>query len=81
MKQQRLILCRSQSEAMVLSRTLSKCGINGKLTRPPRSKKVRSCSWAIDIDSREAEQVEDCLQQAEIPRDIWCWEDCDDLSG
>lgn len=75
MKQQRLILCRSQSEAMILSRTLSKCGMNGKLTRPPRSKKVRSCSWAIDIDSHETEQVKACLEKAGVSPDVWCWED------
>lgn len=77
MKQSHLILCRSQSEAMILSRTLSACGIHGKLTRPPRSKKVRSCSWAIDIDSRFSEQAEACLGKSGISPDIWCWEDCE----
>ena len=42
MKQHRLLLCRSQSEAMILSGRLSACGISGKLTRPPRSRQVRS---------------------------------------
>lgn len=75
MKQKRLILCRSQSEAMILSRKLSACGINGKLTRPPRSAKVHSCSWAIEIDKNNSEQAENCLRHANIAPDVWCWED------
>lgn len=81
MKQHRLLLCRSQSEAMILSRRLSACGISGNLTRPPRSKQVHSCSWAIEIDSCFCEQVEHCLNKAGIPSDLWCWEDINDLSG
>ena len=80
MKQHRLLLCRSQSEAMILSGRLSACGISGKLTRPPRSRQVRSCSWAIEIDSRLSEQAEHCLEKAGITSDLWCWEDGNDLS-
>lgn len=81
MKQHRLLLCRSQSEAMILSGRLSACGISGKLTRPPRSRQVRSCAWAIEIDSRLSEQAEQCLEKAGITSDLWCWEDGNDLSG
>lgn len=75
MKQRRLILCRSQSEAMIFSRKLSACGIDGKLMRPPRSPRVRSCSWAIAIPDYLSKRAEVCLYQANIPSDIWCWED------
>ncbi|MDO5783680.1 MAG: DUF3343 domain-containing protein [Eubacteriales bacterium] len=77
MKQKRLILCRSQSEAMILSRKLSACGIDGKLTRPPRSAMVRSCSWAIEMETRDCARAEDCLSRADISPDIWRWEECE----
>lgn len=76
MKQKRLILCRSQSEAMILSQKLSACGIAGKLARPPRLAKVRSCSWAIEIETHDCARAEDCLRGADISPDIWRWEEC-----
>lgn len=75
MNQSRLILCRSQSEAMIFSRTLVACGVDAKLTRPPRSANVRACSWAVDVSGSQPERVEECLHRADIPSDIWRWED------
>ena len=75
MKQKRQILCRSQSEAMILSRKLSACGVSGTLTRPPRSAKVRSCSWAIEIETQDNARAEACLHRAQLSPDIWCWEE------
>ena len=75
MKHIRLMLCRSQSEAMILSRKLSSCGVDCILTRPPQSLKVKSCTWGIAVEAKQAEQAACCLEQAGIPHDIWCWED------
>ena len=75
MKQKRILLCRSQSEAMILSRRLSSCGIDSILTRPPRSKKVHACTWGLEIDQQQCESVETCLDRAKIANDVWCWED------
>ena len=75
MKHIRLMLCRSQSEAMVLSRKLSSCGICCTLTRPPLSPKVKSCTWGIAVAAAQAGQAETCLEQAGAAQDIWCWED------
>lgn len=75
MKRRRLLLCRSQSEAMILSRRLSACGIDALLTRPPRSRKVRSCSWGIALADHDAMRAEACLRSARISPDVWCWED------
>lgn len=73
MKQSRMILCRSQSEAVILSRKLSACGIDARLARPPRSPNVHSCSWGLEIETLASERVADCL--ADIPPDVWRWED------
>lgn len=81
MKPKRLIMCRSQSEAITLRRRLNGCGIDGKLTRPPRSKKTTSCTWGIEIEAEKAQQTEQCLKSAAIAADVWCWGDTYDLSG
>ncbi len=75
MRQRRLILCRSQSEAMIFSRRLTACGVDTTLVRPPRSSNVRACSWAVAVPAASAEQAEACLNRADIPSDIWRWED------
>ena len=75
MKQKRMILCRSQSEAMVLSRRLSACGIDSRLTRPPHTEKVRACSWGIEIEAEQSDEAETCLKRGKISHDVWCWED------
>lgn len=73
MKQSRMILCRSQSEAQLLSRKLSSCGIDARLVRPPRSPKVRSCSWGLEIEVQNCDWAAHCL--ADLPPDVWRWED------
>ena len=73
MKQSRMILCRSQSEALLLSRKLSACGIDARLARPPRSPKVRFCSWGLEIETQASDWAADCL--ADMPPDVWSWED------
>ena len=66
MKQSRMILCRSQSEALLLSRKLSACGIDARLARPPRS-------WGLEIETQASDWAADCL--ADMPPDVWSWED------
>lgn len=75
MKPKRLILCRSQNEAITIGRRLNQCGINGKLVRPPQSGKTTSCTWGIEIDRRQTEQAKHCLERAGVPNEQWCWED------
>lgn len=78
MKTTRLILCRSQSEAMILSKKLSACGISSRMRKPPQSETVKSCAWAIEVAARDSERIETCFH--EIAPDVWKWEDTDDLS-
>lgn len=79
MQSKRLILSRSQSDAVQLSRALSACGIANTRTRPPRSKQLPSCAWAIEIQDKDAERAQICLKQ--IRHTEWCWGSTDDLSG
>ena len=79
MQSKRLILSRSQSDAVQLSRALSACGIANTRTRPPRSKQLPSCAWAIAIDDKDIERAKTCLKH--VPDMEWCWGNSDDLSG
>ncbi len=78
MKATRFILCRSQSEAMILSKRLSACGISSALRKPPQSETVKSCAWAIEIAAIDSERIETCFR--EIAPDVWKWEGENDLS-
>lgn len=80
MKQIGRILCRSQSEAILVSKTLSACGVPARLTRPPRSRAVRSCAWAVEIEAEKAKRAETCLHRAQLSPELWSWEDPNDLS-
>lgn len=79
MQSKRLILSRSQSEAWQLSRALSACGIANTPTRPPRSKQMPSCAWAIAIDDKDTARAKACLKH--VTDMEWCWGNSDDLSG
>ena len=79
MQSKRLILSQSQSEAWQLSRALSACGIANTPTRPPRSKQMPSCAWAIAIDDKDTARAKACLKH--VTDMEWCWENADDLSG
>ena len=79
MRSKRLILSRSQSEALRLSQALTACGIANTLTRPPRSRQMPACAWAVAIEERDRARAQDGLRQRES--DAWCWEDANDLSG
>lgn len=53
MQSKRLILSRSQSEALRLSQALTACGIANTLTRPPRSKQMPAWRVAVAIEQRD----------------------------
>lgn len=73
MKQTRMMLCRSQSEALLLSHRLSACGVDAIPVRPPRTRNVRACTWGLKLEARESGRAEDCL--SELPPELWRWED------
>ncbi|MGN1031273.1 MAG: DUF3343 domain-containing protein [Butyricicoccaceae bacterium] len=67
----RMILCRSQTDAMSLYRMLNAHGITAVTARPPRGVHLSSCAWGVRIASNEAERAEQVLQEQDIHG--WKW--------
>lgn len=57
----RMILCRSQTDAMSIVRLLTSRGISAFPARPPRGAKLRSCSWGVKLTEAEQEAAEKIL--------------------
>lgn len=64
------IVCCTQNDAIQLLRRLQGCGVRGSITRPPRNRNKRSCSWAVQIAPRDAKRAEECLRTGSIR---WEW--------
>ncbi len=67
----RMIVCRSQTDAMNIAKLLTSRGITAILARPPRSANLRSCAWGVRIAEADMVQAENILNAQGFKN--WKW--------
>ncbi|MGN1014208.1 MAG: putative Se/S carrier-like protein [Butyricicoccus sp.] len=72
MSEERIVLCQTQNDTILVLRRLMQCGISGRAVRPPRQKTGRSCTWGVQIAARDQREAENCLSDLPIR---WRWMD------
>lgn len=67
----RMIVCRSQTDAMNIVRLLTARGITAIPARPPRSANLRSCAWGVKLAEENTAQSEQILHEQSFEN--WKW--------